>query len=384
MPREDYISRITAMKVDIKLPGLLGFGLLWVVFLILGYSISWKMGLQWLLQAGLLWTWVWYLTWKRSDLNRTSPDSPLLNNLGWANRLTLLRGYLIALTGGFLFQQDISGLVSWIPGLLYGAAAILDRVDGFVARKSKQTTLLGAELDTVFDALGLLVAPLLAIAMGKIHWSYLSLSFAFYFFQWGIYWRRKHGLAIYPLMPSQLRRVLAGFQMGFVALALLPCFAAEQTLVCGFAFLIPVLVGFIVDWLVVSGRINVESIRTTTFFSRLLKISRTIFQPGLRIFLFIGSLFMLYRVDIFSASPGKEVFLMLSFVLGNSLVLLGSAGRVGALIVLLLLAGSAEPMTGLGIALLCSGSWLLLLGTGRFSLWQWDDVWVNRQDGASA
>ena len=384
MPREDYLSRITAMKVDIKLPGLFGFGLLWVVFLILGYSISWKMGLQWLLQAGLLWTWVWYLTWNRSDLNRTSPDSPLLNNLGWANRLTLLRGYLIALTGGFLFQQDISGLVSWIPGLLYGAAAILDRVDGFVARKSKQTTLLGAELDTVFDALGLLVAPLLAIAMGKIHWSYLSLSFAFYFFQWGIYWRRKHGLAIYPLMPSQLRRVLAGFQMGFVALALLPCFAAEQTLVCGFAFLIPVLVGFIVDWLVVSGRINVESIRTTTFFSRLLKISRTIFQPGLRIFLFIGSLFMLYRVDIFSASPGKEVFLMLSFVLGISLVLLGSAGRVGALIVLLLLAGSAEPMTGLGIALLCSGSWLLLLGTGRFSLWQWDDVWVNRQDGASA
>ena len=372
------------MKVDIKLLGLLGFGLLWVVFLILGYSISWKMGLQWLLQAGLLWTWVWYLTWNRSDLNRTSPDSPLLNNLGWANRLTLLRGYLIALTGGFLFQQDISGLVSWIPGLLYGAAAILDRVDGFVARKSKQTTLLGAELDTVFDALGLLVAPLLAIAMGKIHWSYLSLSFAFYFFQWGIYWRRKHGLAIYPLMPSQLRRVLAGFQMGFVALALLPCFAAEQTLVCGFAFLIPVLVGFIVDWLVVSGRINVESIRTTTFFSRLLKISRTIFQPGLRIFLFIGSLFMLYRVDIFSASPGKEVFLMLSFVLGISLVLLGSAGRVGALIVLLLLAGSAEPMTGLGIALLCCGSWLLLLGTGRFSLWQWDDVWVNRQDGASA
>jgi CDP-diacylglycerol--glycerol-3-phosphate 3-phosphatidyltransferase len=372
------------MKVDIKLPGLFGFGLLWIIFLILGYSASWRMGLQWVLQAASLWAWVLYLTWRRSDLNRTSPNSPLLNNLGWANRLTLLRGYLIALTGGFLFQPGIYGFVSWIPGLLYGIAAVLDRVDGFVARKSKQTTLLGAELDTVFDALGLLIAPLLAIAMGKIHWSYLSLSFAFYIFNWGACWRRKHGLTIYPLMPSQLRRVLAGFQMGFVALALLPCFAAEQTLVCGFAFLIPALLGFIVDWLVVSGRINVESVSVKIFFSRLLKISRNIFQPGLRIFLFVGSLFMLYQADMFSASPGTEVFFNLSFVLGISLVLLGSAGRVGALIVLLLLAGSAVSLTVLSIALLCSGVWLLLLGTGRFSLWQWDDVWVNRQDGASA
>ncbi|RYY75030.1 MAG: CDP-alcohol phosphatidyltransferase family protein [Gammaproteobacteria bacterium] len=370
------------MKVDIKLPGLFGLGLLWIIFLALGYFTSWRMGLQWFSQAGLLWFWVWYLTWKRADLNRISTDTPLLNDLGWANRLTLLRGYLIALTGGFLFQPDIQGFISWIPGLLYGAAAILDRVDGFVARRSKQTTLLGAELDTVFDALGLLVAPLLAIVMGKIHWSYLSLSFAFYIFNWGIYWRCKHGLNIYPLMPSQLRRALAGFQMGFVALALLPCFAPQQTVVCGFAFLIPVVLGFTFDWLVVSGRINGESVGAKLFFSRLVKISRNIFQPCLRIFLFVGSIFMLYKADIFE--PPGSIFLTLSLVLGISLVLLGSAGRVGALIVLLLLAGSAAPITPLSIGLLCSGAWLLLLGTGRFSLWQWDDVWVNRQDGASA
>jgi CDP-diacylglycerol--glycerol-3-phosphate 3-phosphatidyltransferase len=28
-----------------------------------------------------------------------------------------------------------------------------------------------------------------------------------------------------------------------------------------------------------------------------------------------------------------------------------------------------------------SSVWLMLLGTGRFSLWQWDDRWVNRRDG---
>ena len=371
------------MKVDMKLPCLLGVSMLWVIFLILGYSTTWRIGLQWFLQAGLLWGWVWHTTWKLSHLNRVALEAPLLKHLGWANRLTLLRGYLIALTGGFLFQPDSEGFINWVPGLLYGAAAVLDRVDGFVARKSKQTTLLGAELDTVFDALGLLVAPLLAVCMGKIHWSYLLLSLAFYIFQWGIYWRRRHELEIYPLMPSQLRRTLAGFQMGFVALALLPCFKMPQTMICSFAFLIPVLFGFMVDWLVVSGRINSDAINTQHFFSFLYRASRVFFQPALRIFIFIGLLFLLHQMDLFSASVQFNVFLVMSFMFGISLVILGSAGRVGALIILLLLGIFEIPINAFSVAVLCANVWLLLLGTGRFSLWQWDDVWVNRQDGAS-
>lgn len=372
------------MKIDIKLPALLGAGFICFIFLILGYSISWTLGLQWVVQASLLWAWVLYATWKRSDLNRVAAGAPLLKQLGWANRLTLLRGYLIALTGGFLFQPDISGFISWAPGLVYGAAAILDRLDGFVARKTQQTTLLGAELDTAFDAMGLIIAPLLAVGMGKIHWTYLLLSIAFYIFQWGIYWRRKHGLPVYSLMPSQLRRTLAGFQMGFVALALLPCFQASQTIICGFAFLIPVLLGFIVDWLVVSGRINAESIKTQHFFEWLSRASRTGFQPALRVFLFIGVLCAVHHMDVFSTSPQLKVMPVMAVIFGISLVLLGSAGRIGALIILVLLGISPLAMSGLNIAILCAGVWLLLLGTGRFSLWQWDDVWVNRQDGSSA
>ena len=375
------------MKEDMKLPGLLGLGGLGIIFLMLGYYAGWRTGLQWLLQAGLLWAWVWYSTWKRMDLNKVAPAAPLLKGLGWANGITLLRGYLIALTGGFLFQPetpaDVQRLIIWAPGILYGAAAILDRIDGFVARRTQQTTLLGAELDTVFDALGLLIAPLLAVAMGKVHWSYLLLSIAFYIFQWGIYWRSKRGLIIYPLMPSQLRRALAGFQMGFVALGLLPCFDATQTLICSFAFLVPILSGFVVDWLVVSGRINSESIKTQKIFSQLSRVSQIFFQPSLRVFLFVGSLFMLHQVDIFADSLNAKVFLILSFIFGISLVLLGSMGRIGALIILLLLGIYPVPITGLNIALLCSSVWVLVLGTGRFSLWQWDDLWVNRHDGAS-
>jgi CDP-diacylglycerol--glycerol-3-phosphate 3-phosphatidyltransferase len=311
------------------------------------------------------------------ELNRASEDAPLYPSLGWANRLTLLRGGLIALTGGFLFQPQAVGLMAWIPGVLYCIAAILDRMDGYVARRSKHTSLLGNELDTVYDALGLLVAPLLAVGYGKLHWSFLLVSAAYYVFIWGLYWRHTHNLPVYPLMPSMLRRTLAGFQMGFVAFILLPCFHAPLTMTIGVAFMLPILIGFIVDWLVVSGRIQ-SNTTNTQFFNRLAQISHSIFQPLLRVLLFIAILFFAFSDNFLSsiwATPG--------LVLIAGAALLGLAGRVSALILLVLvtfLQGDGQ-VDVIVTAIIFSSVWLMLLGTGRFSLWQWDDRWVNRRDG---
>lgn len=377
------------MKFELKLAGALGASVLCLIFFSLSRVQPWLLALQWFAQAGLLWAWAWHATWKRRELNRLTgsatlsndANAPLLQNLGWANRLTLLRGYLIALTGGFLFQQQAEGFIAWLPGLFYGVAAMLDRIDGFVARITKQTTVLGTELDTVFDAFGLLVAPLLAIGLGKIHWSYLLLSFAFYIFQFGLRWRNKRGLQNNPILPSQLRRTLAGFQMGFVAFVLFPCFESPQTILCGFAFMIPVLLGFMVDWLVATGRLDAQS---QVFFARLGDLSARFFQPAVRVFLAIGLFFIVRTID-FSVFSSLTAFLYVAgFVLGITLVLLGWAGRVGALIILLLLSAYTLPLNALLSAILCSAVYLLLLGTGRFSVWQGDDVWVNRQDGASA
>jgi len=63
------------------------------------------------------------------------------------------------------------------------------------------------------------------------------------------------------------------------------------------------------------------------------------------------------------------------------LILLGVAGRLGALLLFLLL-GWHMPDNLIGVVLIFTVSWILLLGTGRFSLWQWDDEWVKRYDGA--
>ncbi len=365
-----------AIKTEILLTILLGMATLLAVFLGLK-QLNTINAQQWLLLADGLWFFVCWQLWQRIELNRADEGATPYPTLGWANRLTLLRGGLIALTGGFLLQPQATGLTAWIPGVLYSVAAILDRLDGFVARRGKQTSLLGSELDTVYDALGLLVAPLLAVGYGKVHWSFLLVSAAYYIFVGGLYWRRTHQLPVYPLLPSQLRRTLAGFQMGFVALILLPCFYAPFTVVAGLAFMVPILAGFIVDWLVVSGRIP-SNTATTVFFARLAQCSQVIFQPLLRLVLVVA--LFLFNHNAIAPLPA---FLTCGLLISAAMVLLGIAGRVGALLVLVLigLLQAATTIDAITAIIIFTATGLMLLGTGRFSFWQGDDRWVNRRDG---
>ncbi|WP_052417362.1 CDP-alcohol phosphatidyltransferase family protein [Cellvibrio mixtus] len=324
--------------------------------------------------ATSIWFFCWWQTWKRATLNRPEKNSPAFPNLGWANNLTLLRGGLIALTGGFLFQPDPIGIIAWLPGLLYSAAAILDRVDGFIARRTGRTSLLGSELDTLFDALGLLIAPLLAIQLGKLHWSFFAVSLAYYVFIFGIYWRHKHNLPTYPLLPSQLRRAFAGFQMGFVAVILLPVFPADATVLLGAAFMLPILIGFVVDWLVVSGRIDGTQTKTLEFFFELDAMSKYLFQPALRIIISTLIFFLIYVDDLLSSISAVAIAIF------AILILLGAGARIAALLLLMLCSYLMNEWHQPALLFTCS--WLLLLGPGNYALWRGDDVWVNRQDGA--
>jgi len=320
--------------------------------------------LLWFFLAGSLWLYCWLQTWRRRDLNRPNMTSPSYADLGWANRLTLLRGGLIALTGGFLFQSP-SGIAAWMPGILYSVAAILDRTDGWVARRSGRTSLLGKELDTEMDALGLLVAPLLAVTLGKFHWSFLAVSAAYYIFIAGLHWRRRQQLTVYPLPPSVLRRTLAGLQMGFVAFVLFPVFSAEFTRILGVAFMAPILAGFLVDWLAVSGRLQSES----PFFSRIAYFGELIFIPTLRVcvgLLMIGGVIW-----------GEVQALML---LLGVLIVAGVGARTAAGVFLLVSALTWTSLSAGNIALLLLCSWITILGGGVFCFWRGDDEWVTKQN----
>lgn len=364
------------IKHEIISLGLVGVGTLVVLYLVIKQFTAIN-AVQWLLLASLLWGYVWWQVWRGLDLNRANTDSPLYSRFGWANRLTILRGGLIAALGGFLFQPQAIGLMSWIPGVLYALAAILDRMDGFVARRSQQTSLLGSDLDTAYDALGLLVAPLLAVGYGKLHWSFLLVSAAYYIFQLGLTWRRARHFPIYPLLPNILRRTLAGFQMGFVAIILLPCFHSSLTIILGIAFMLPMLIGFVVDWLVVSGRIQASPINVNLFNS-LAQFSYQLFQPILRVILLVALL-----VFIFDREHLSSVYWLIIFLFAASMIILGLVARLGAVIIVITLAfvHGENPIDNVTALIIFSSVWLMLLGSGDFSLWQWDDHWVNRRDG---
>lgn len=369
---------LQSLKHKTQLTGLIGIGLLFISFGCIRQFTSLN-AVQWLLFAGSVWAYVWWQLWQGLDLNRASSSHALYPTLGMANHLSVLRGGLIAATSGFLLQPPATDVAAWIPGMFYTAASILDRIDGFVARRSNRTSLLGGKLDTTYDALGLLIAPLLAFNYGKVHWSFLLISVAYYFFCWGLYWRRTHNSPVYPLLPNQLRRTLAGFQMGCVAFLLLPCFHASFTTTVALVFMLPILSGFVVDWLVVSGRIT-TSFYTRIFSQNLASYNSIIFQPIARTTLVIAVL-LLVNDSYFSGTTAMYFALT-----ATAMVLLGFAGRIGAIAILLLMGlmqGDNIINTLVLILIVCSTS-VMLLGTGRFSLWQWDDRWINRRDGEEA
>ena len=359
----------------LRASALLGAGLLLCGFLVMGPFLGWTRGGQWLLPALAFWGLVWWQAWQRRDLNRLAEDSTPYPDLGMANHLTLLRGLLIAATGGFLALPGLEGVIAWVPAALYSTAAILDRIDGYLARTSARVSLLGSQLDTVFDALGLLVAPILAVMMGKVHWSYLLVSAAYYFFVAGTAWRQRRRLPVQPLYPSPLRRALAGFQMGYVAVVLWPPFGAPVTVPAGFGFMVPVLAGFALDWLVVSGRLDPGSPSVAAIFSRLRSFSAGLLLPAMR---------LTAAMAVFILAPVPDSLLADGLWLGAILLLLGIGGRIAALGILMLLAWQfpGQELSPTGMLAVYATIGILLLGCGRYSLWQQDDHWVHRQDGA--
>jgi CDP-diacylglycerol--glycerol-3-phosphate 3-phosphatidyltransferase len=200
-------------------------------------------------------------------------------------------------------------------------------------------------------------------------------------------WRKTRGLPVYTLPQALHRRAWAGFQMGFLVVALWPLFYPPVTSLAGFAFMLPVLIGFAIDWLIVSGHINRQTEEVDLFFRRLTNFSQTVLQPAMRIVIVILLTVSLAQSGVPPLSGEgaslSSVIHSSGFVLAALLIILGIAGRVISLAMLGLLGWYyiEIPLQSIDYVLFCSVVWLMLLGTGRFSLWLEDDHWINRYDG---
>lgn len=351
----------------------------------------------WLLWAGAAMAVELVIFWRILPYNHP-PDSPHLRpTLGYGTMLTLLCGLLLALVAGFLFAPRPPGLLAWLPALLYTVARLVDYVDGYVARITHHETKLGGILDMELDGLGVLIAVALAIHYGALPLWYLPLAFARQLFIAGLWWRQRRGLPVYEMTPSASRRIIAGFQTGFVSVMLWPVFGPPLTTLAAVMFALPLVLSFLRDWGVVSGAID----PTSSGYVQVRAAIKNVIEGWLPLLCrvagsVIAGLILWAELPDFPtwqpllmqggmADPRGLLWVWSAiFVLALLPYLFGILGRVAAL-ALCGLACLDITATGLDWS---GNAWLLIAaiivahaGSGRWALWQPEDRILNRRPG---
>jgi len=209
-------------------------------------SFHWQIPFDWTRFVVPLLPLIYVLAVLRSGLplNHRPGETQVLAHLGMANGITMVRGVLVSVLAcswnwPATIPFSIHHSFAWLPGVIYITAALLDLVDGIVARHTDRVTRLGERLDTLFDALGLLTAVLAGIALNQLPLSYLAVALAYYVFSAGIRVRRRTGRLVIPLKPRPAARLVAGFNMGFLATALLPIYRPPATTIAAMVFMLP-------------------------------------------------------------------------------------------------------------------------------------------------
>jgi CDP-diacylglycerol---glycerol-3-phosphate 3-phosphatidyltransferase len=377
--------------------------LLYALGLLLAYWVlldEWRAGrpMQWLglaaatmlIQLGVLW---WAL-----QHNHRPYDSNLLPFLGYSNSMTLARGLLTCLLAGFLFAPRPWGALAWMPMLLYTVERLIDYFDGYVARITRNETKLGAILDIEFDGLGILAAILLAIQYGQLPVWYLILGLARQLFVAGMWVRTRWKLPNHPLPPTDQGRIVAGFQTGFISVALWPILSPQSTQLASIFFAVPLVLSFGRDWLVVSGVIDANSAAYHRVRAQARKVLLEWVPLAARLVGGALALLILWRHlpdfntwSTYLASISMPIslsgltLLAVLWALAVVLVLVGCMGRTAALLLLLLafldLQATGLRWTDNGLLLACSII-VAHAGSGKFAVWQPEEHLVRVKLGA--
>lgn len=245
-------GRATVVTVGLFAATLLAGALLGAAFALSGAAI-----LGWVAAGGTVHLAAASMLYRNLGENRRSAATAVLPGLGEANVLTLVRGTLFAWVGGtaaLAATGTLPGPLQWLPAGAYGAGALLDAVDGALARAADRVTLLGSHLDGEFDGLGIVVAAAAGVATGSVPLWYLAVGVVKYVYVAALAVRRRRGGSVGRLPDSDLRRVFAGLQMAYLFVALLPVTGRSVAAVAGLAVGTPYVAGFVRDWLAVTGR----------------------------------------------------------------------------------------------------------------------------------
>jgi len=161
----------------------------------------------------------------------------ILRRFGPANQVTWLRVALTAVVAGALATMDRPELLNWwVLGAMTGAALALDGIDGWLARRTAQSTAFGARFDMEIDAALILVLSLLIGLSGKTGmWIVAAGVLRYLFVLAGWIWP----MLTRPLPPSRRRRAVCAVQVGALVACLLPIVTGvAATLIGGVALAI--------------------------------------------------------------------------------------------------------------------------------------------------
>lgn len=172
-----------------------------------------------------------------------------------ATGITTVRSAAVVILAGFLTVSKPEGAFAWLPALLFGVASLFDGLDGAVARAMDSVTAFGSRVDVEMDSLALLVGILVAIGYGLAPVFYLAVGIARYAFVGGIALRRRRNLPIGDLATHPVRKSLGALQMLVVFLILSPPLGTTVSWYLATVAMIPTLVWFGRDWLIVSHRL---------------------------------------------------------------------------------------------------------------------------------
>lgn len=268
-------------------------------------------------------------------LNRYHAEASVLPELGLSNSLTLIRGLLYGLLAGFVVLPAPSGLWAFVPGALYTVASLTDLLDGRIARQRGETTDLGAKLDVEVDSVGILVAFILGVKFQQVPPIFAGVGGLFYAYRLYLWMRRRRGHPVHPLPNSAWRSVIGGFEVGFLCVMLWPVFAPPYTTAVGAAIALPVVISFVWDGLIVTGRLDPEgpTYRRATKAMRYWLLGIVPFI--LRIAVGLALVWMAYYTLISTTLPRMGWCLALSMGGSGAVVAMGWHGRWSALVLLI-------------------------------------------------
>jgi hypothetical protein len=173
--------------------------------------------------------------------------------------------------------------------------------------------------------------------------------------------------------PRVFARTTAGFQMGFVGVALLPIFDERVMGVAAVCMMTPLLLGFAWDWLLAVGCLRADSGRRL---ARGLARAAAVGALALRGMLVpVGPLAAQHLWQ--AGLPAAAVF----WALALAMIVAGWMGRAAALAACFVLAAgvSGAPASPAAWTALVAVLVIALLGTGRAALWQPEEaLWTRR------